>query len=80
MPFSPRRGLTTDTPPPACRCIFVRHTLKLVNAIGSPLEERTLPESMAPRYIAMDGSYVIVAGVAAAYVWHYKIQASTVFS
>lgn len=54
---------------------FSRHVLKLLNAIGSPLEERFLPATIDPRFIAMGGAHVIVAGVGAAYVWQYKNQA-----
>lgn len=55
-----------------------RHAVTLVNAIGSPVEQRLLPEGIKPLYCAMGGAYVVVAGEAAAYVWQYKNQASCI--
>lgn len=52
--------------------------MTLVNAIGSPVEQRLLPEGIKPLYCAMGGAYVVVAGEAAAYVWQYKNQASSI--
>lgn len=53
-----------------------RHSLILVNAIGSPLEERLIPAGISPLKMAMSGAHVVVSGAAAAYVWQYKNQAS----
>ncbi|CAM9614606.1 unnamed protein product, partial [Ectocarpus sp. 12 AP-2014] len=53
-----------------------RHSLILVNSIGSTLEERVLPAGIAPLKMAMSGAHVVVSGAAAAYVWQYKNQAS----
>ncbi|CAN0039173.1 unnamed protein product, partial [Ectocarpus sp. 13 AM-2016] len=52
-----------------------RHSLILVNSIGSTLEERVLPAGIAPLKMAMSGAHVVVSGAAAAYVWQYKNQA-----
>lgn len=53
-----------------------RHTLILVNAIGSTLEERLIPAGISPVKMAMSGSHVVVSSAAAAYIWQYKNQAS----
>lgn len=54
----------------------LRHALILVNSIGSPVEERLLPQNIHPLYMGMCGAHVVVAGEAAAYVWQYKNQVS----
>ncbi len=51
-----------------------RHSLILLNAIGSPLEERLIPAGISPIKMAMSGAHVVVSGAAAAYVWQYKNQ------
>lgn len=58
------------------RFLLRRHSLILVNSIGSTLEERLLPAGIVPLKMAMSGAHVVVSGAAAAYVWQYKNQAS----
>jgi WD repeat-containing protein 35 len=44
--------------------------IQLCNAIGCPVESKTI--SIEPKYVAMNGTHVIVASDDVVYYWQYR--------